>query len=105
MASKKIKKNLKIKREWEKLNPSPNISCRHFVHLTEIILWVKKDIKKIKNILTKAFFYGIIVLENKKGEIKMLNVLADFGLGDYMIIGFCAACTLILGIIGEILKK
>ena len=34
---------------WRKLNPTPNISCRYFVHSTETILWAKKDIKKAKH--------------------------------------------------------
>lgn len=34
---------------WQKTNPPPNLSCRFFVHSTEMLLWARKDIRTAKH--------------------------------------------------------
>lgn len=51
---------------WKKLNPPPNISCRAFVHLTETVLWAKKDITKAKH----KFNYDIMKKLNNNKQMK-----------------------------------
>lgn len=40
---------------WQKTNPAPNLSCKYFVHSTELIIWARKEQK-----VSHFFNYGLM---------------------------------------------
>lgn len=50
---------------WEKPNPAPNLSCRHFTHSTELLIWAGKS-EKSKH----TFNYDLMREENGGKQMK-----------------------------------
>lgn len=52
---------------WQKTNPAPNLSCRYFVHSTELIIWARKDPRV-------PHFFNYELMRHLNGDKQMTDV-------------------------------
>lgn len=52
---------------WQKTNPAPNLSCKYFVHSTELIIWARKEPKV-------SHFFNYELMRHLNGDKQMTDV-------------------------------
>ena len=52
---------------WQKTNPAPNLSCKYFVHSTELVIWARKEQKV-------SHYFNYDLMRHLNGDKQMSDV-------------------------------